>query len=475
MKTTKKEEFRIFRVKLLIFLLIFSSIIVYFSFFRYNIEFSNIQIYDTNGKPFKIAGINWFGLETSNYAPHGLWSRNYKEMMDQILQLGYNTIRLPYSNDIFDNSKIPNGIDFYKNSDLNNLTPLQIMDKIIFYAEKIGLKIFLDRHRPDSSSQSELWYSNSCSEQKWIDDWKFLANRYKTYNCLIGADLHNEPHGSVCWGCNDIKLDWKIAATKAGNEILSICPHWYIIVEGIQTYDNNWYWWGGNLRGVRNHPIELSIPNRIIYSTHDYPSSVSSQQWFYTSDYPNNLEKIWDDNWGFIQKENIAPVLIGEFGTKLETDSDKLWFSNLINYIGKNKFHWTFWCWNPNSGDTNGLLLDDWNTIHTQKHNELKKIQINSTFIFPTSTSSQFNPSSYFTPHHSNTPFQSSNSPSIFSSSIIMSNGNQDTFNLIQLKYFSYFLYTIIVIVLFSILIISIKFFSSNEYSSDGFINQTIL
>ncbi|HEY7414686.1 MAG TPA: hypothetical protein VH593_05815, partial [Ktedonobacteraceae bacterium] len=38
------------------------------------------QILDANNQPVRIAGINWFGLETPNYAPHGLWSRSYKDM-----------------------------------------------------------------------------------------------------------------------------------------------------------------------------------------------------------------------------------------------------------------------------------------------------------------------------------------------------------------------------------------------------------
>lgn len=56
---------------------------------------SGSKILDANNQPVRITGINWFGMETANYAPHGLWSRGYKEMLDQIKSLGYNTIRLP--------------------------------------------------------------------------------------------------------------------------------------------------------------------------------------------------------------------------------------------------------------------------------------------------------------------------------------------------------------------------------------------
>ena len=60
-----------------------------------------------------MAGVNWFGFETGNHTVHGLWQRSYKGMLDQIKALGYNTIRLPYSNDVF--TAMPNGIDYAQN------------------------------------------------------------------------------------------------------------------------------------------------------------------------------------------------------------------------------------------------------------------------------------------------------------------------------------------------------------------------
>lgn len=333
------------------------------------------QILDANNQPVNINGINWFGLETPNFTPHGLWSRSYKEIMDQIKNLHYNTIRLPYSNQAFDSNSIPNGIDYGKNPDLQGLSPLRIMDKIVEYAGQIGLKIILDRHRPDANSQSTLWYTNSYSESRWIDDWKMLAGHYNNNSTVIGADLHNEPHDNACWGCGNTSFDWKQAAEKAGNAILSVNPNWLIIVEGVQNYNNDYYWWGGNLLGVKDYPIHINIPNKLVYSTHDYPPSISYQSWFNDPNYPSNLQAIWDNHWGFIQKNNIAPVLIGEFGSKLQTTADQQWFDSLIAYIKTNNFSWSFWSLNPNSSDTGGLLMDDWITINQNKQQKLASIQ----------------------------------------------------------------------------------------------------
>jgi endoglucanase len=262
------------------------------------------QIFDANNQPVRIAGINWFGFETSNYIVHGLWARNYKDMLNQIKSLGYNTIRLPYSNQLFDAGSKPNGINFNKNPDLQGLNGLQIMDKIIGYASQIGLRIILDQHRPDSNAQSALWYTSAYPESRWISDWKMLATHYANNPMVIGADLHNEPHAPACWGCGNISTDWRLAAERAGNAILSVNPNWLIFVEGVDCYgpggsaSGSCTWWGGNLQGVRSYPVQLNVANRLVYSAHDYPASVYGQSWFNAPNYPNNLPGIWDSYWG---------------------------------------------------------------------------------------------------------------------------------------------------------------------------------
>ena len=343
------------------------------------------QLLDANNQPVRIAGVNWFGFETSTFVVHGLQNRNYEDMLNQIKSLGYNTVRLPYSDQLFDPGSKPSGIDYSKNPDLQGLQGVQLMDKIIDYANSIGLHIILDQHRPDASEQSGLWYTNAYPETRWIADWQMLANHYKGNPMVIGADLHNEPHTPACWGCGNQQLDWRLAAERAGNAILATNHNWLIFVEGVDCYgsggvtqggDTSCYWWGGNLEGVKQYPVKLNIANRLVYSAHDYPDSLSAEPWFRAPNYPRNLNAVWDTYWGYVQRQGIAPVWVGEFGTKLQTQQDKQWFSSLVNYLGKGAhgFSWTFWCWNADSADTGGILQDDWQTVNTAKQNELKAI-----------------------------------------------------------------------------------------------------
>jgi endoglucanase len=338
---------------------------------------SGSQILDASNRVVGLSGINWFGFETSNNVPHGLWARNWQDMLDQIKSSGYNVIRLPFSNAMLKKNVMPSGIDYQKNPDLDGLTSLQVMDKIIRGANERGIKVILDNHRATAGGGPEsngLWYTSEYTETDWILDWKKLARRYKYIPAVIAVDLRNEPY-NACWGCGDLSRDWRLAAEKAGNAILSINPNLLIIVEGVAVYNEQYTWWGANLIGAKEFPVRLNVPNRLVYSAHEYAETVYPQAWFSDANYPNNLPAVWDKYWGYLIKENIAPVLVGEFGTKYQTQKDKQWLMEFKEYIKQNKLSWTFWSLNPDSGDTGGLLLDDWTGIHMLKQNILQEIQ----------------------------------------------------------------------------------------------------
>ncbi len=337
------------------------------------------QIVNPEGNTVILKSVSWFGFETDNKVVHGLWIRNMGEMLDQIKEVGFNSIRVPFSNDILKEDAIPSSINTWANRDLGleGKSALETFDVFIQEASKRGLYLILDRHRPDSASQSELWYTDAVPETKWIEDWKFIANRYKDNPYVIAFDLHNEPHGSAAWGNGDSKTDWKAAAERAGNAVLEVNPYPLIIVEGIENgKSGDAYWWGGALDRVKASPVKLAIPNKVVYSPHDYGYGVYEQPWFEDPSFPNNMDRVWDEKWGYLVKENIAPVWIGEFGGR-KTDFESkegLWQNKLVQYLNQNKISFSYWSWNPNSGDTGGILKDDWTAVHEDKVEMLQPI-----------------------------------------------------------------------------------------------------
>ncbi|HEY9288160.1 MAG TPA: glycoside hydrolase family 5 protein [Candidatus Dormibacteraeota bacterium] len=326
------------------------------------------KLVDGHGTEIRLTGVNWFGLETSLFAPHGLWTRNWEDMLDQIVATGFNAIRLPFSNELLQASSVPTSIDFGKNPDLKGLTGLQLMDHVIAGASQRDLVIILDRHRPTADAQSELWYTGRISEGRWISDWTMLASRYRSQPAVIGADLHNEPHGQATWGDGNPRTDWRLAAERAGNAILEVNPDWLIVVEGIERFGNDWYWWGGNLEGARAHPIRLSHQDKLVYSAHDYGPQVYPQTWFQASDFPQNLTSVWQRHWAWLHSEQVAPVLMGEFGGRsVGPDAEGTWQRQLIQFLKTSGLSYTYWAWNPDSGDTGGILEDDWMTLDRPK------------------------------------------------------------------------------------------------------------
>jgi endoglucanase len=243
----------------------------------------------------------------------------------------------------------------------------EVLDILVDKAGARGLRVILDRHRPDVNGQSELWYTGAYGEERWIADWVALAERYRGNSTVIAFDLHNEPHGAARWGGGDPATDWPAAATRAGDAILAANPDLLIVVEGVESHGDDYYWWGGNLRGAAETPIELAVPGRLIYSPHDYPPSLYPQPWFSDPSFPANLPGVWSETWGYLAESDSAPILVGEFGTRYDADPDRAWLETLTQYIADNQLSFTYWTLNPNSGDTGGILEDDWQTVREDK------------------------------------------------------------------------------------------------------------
>ena len=341
------------------------------------------QILDAADHPVRIAGINWYGFETLQVIPGGLDQQDYDVILQSIQRSGYNTVRLPFSNQMIEAPSVPPSIRFTNrtgpiNTALKGLNSLEILDKIIAAAGTHGLKVILDNHRSEAGDGPELsglWFTQGYPESAWIADWQMLARRYAGNPTVLGFDLRNEPHnaskGGACWGCGGIN-DWRFAAERAGNAVLSVNPHLLIFVEGVDACENDFYWWGGNLMGVKTAPVRLAIPNQLVYSAHDYGPAESTQPWFTPEMSETSLNAVWTKHWAFIAQQNLAPVWLGEFGVETPDTSpaananavpvsaaaealEARWFQSLVHLLTVDpRLGWTYWT--LNATDRYGLM-----------------------------------------------------------------------------------------------------------------------
>ncbi|HEX7899467.1 MAG TPA: cellulase family glycosylhydrolase [Planctomycetota bacterium] len=345
----------------------------------------------------RFSGVNWHGMDSENRIPHGLWggtNRSIEDHLDQMKAAGFNLIRLPFSTDIFGGAKPrPEAIDPVKNGDLIGPTCLEIVDRIVASAGARGIRIILDYHRlaGGGASESGHWYDATHSEAQWIANWKALVGRYTTNPTVVGVDLFNEVHNGVTWEADNVNVahNWRWAAKRCANEILSVNPNLLICVQGMDQYNGTAGWWGAVLLGVKDHPLTLSVPHRLVYTIHDYGPIVFDQTFHQTANgFPGNLPTHWDTQWGFVHNEGIAPIWIGEWGSFLDpskpkADRELQWANALRSYIQAKGLSWTWWCWTPESQDTGGILLDGYTGTNTAKTSFLAPVQYAGTTTPP--------------------------------------------------------------------------------------------
>lgn len=329
------------------------------------------------GDTVRLVGVNWHGAEGFTHVPGGMWARNYRDMMDQMADTGFNLLRIPVSPAVLtgDTGDAINGL---LNPSLDGLSAIEVLDEIVQYAETIGMRVLLDMHRITEGvgkQENGLWVSDTYSEADLIADWQTLAARYAGNPTVIGADLFNEPSGIARWSNDDPRtppptpeLAWSDAAGRIGNAIHEVNPDLLIFVEGVHIVDTKFYWVGGNLRGVAFDPVELNLSDKLVYSPHDYPYGVRAVPWLDGADAEQMIQN-WDTNWGFLYDQSIAPVVIGETGSLLNIDEDILYVETLETYLqdkaalspdGDGGISLIWWTWGPNSFDTGGILSDDW-------------------------------------------------------------------------------------------------------------------
>lgn len=337
------------------------------------------DIFDDTGQRIQLRGVNWFGFETQNYVAHGLWTRNWQAMIAQMKSSGFNAVRLPICPDTL-YGVTPTGIDYSRNGDLAGLDSLQILDQVIAEFDRQGIYVLLDHHRPDCLAISELWYTPYYTEADWIADLVFVAHRYRHHPYLLGIDLKNEPHGSATWGIGNSASDWNGAAERAADAVLQAAPELLVFVEGVQ--ENSLcsgsinHWWGGNLEPFNCFPLNIPA-DKLVLSPHVYGPDVYQQPYFSAANFPDNMPAIWDAHFGQFHDLGYA-VVIGEFGGRYGhggVESDRVWQDALVDYLSaKGMTSAFYWSWNPNSGDTGGILQDDWYTLWQDKIDLLQRL-----------------------------------------------------------------------------------------------------
>ncbi|MFD8542646.1 glycoside hydrolase family 5 protein [Streptomyces sp. NPDC059649] len=345
-------------------------------------------IVDADGNRFKLKSANWHGAqgswngsgdiadpanhhdgEKSDQMPLGLDRAPIPKILAGFHELGINSIRLPFSNEMLHDQRPVPDSSVAANPQLRGRTPLQVLDAVVAATTSEGFAVVLNNHTNTSRfccglDGNERW-NTSQSTAQWEDDWISLARRYKDNKRVVGADLYNEVRRTVTddanwnWGDNH---DWWAASQHLGDRLLTEAnPDLLVVVEGI-----NWqgipadglFHWRPTLEPVRTLSHTLVASNKLVYSAHFYgytgPNHTGATGTGETHD-PRYQELSREDLFATLQRQAFyvteagrhytAPLWISEFGIgRDETNPQaRAWFGNFVDHLIDQDTDFAFW------------------------------------------------------------------------------------------------------------------------------------
>lgn len=246
-----------------------------------------------------------------------------KADVDSLAKWGFNSVRLPMHYDLY---TLPIEKEPIKGQQTWLEEGFKMTDDVLQWCKDNKMYLILDLHAAPGGQGNDanisdydktkpnLW-DNEYNQQKTIELWKKLAERYKDEAWIGGYDLINEPN-----------INFTGSNPNGTDEQFNI-PLWKLqqeITDAIRKIDQKHIiFWEGNGWGNNYNGLTEIKDNNIVLSFHKY----------------------WNDNnqgalQGIInlrEKFNV-PIWLGETG-----ENSNVWFTQLIRLLDQNNIGWAFW------------------------------------------------------------------------------------------------------------------------------------
>lgn len=316
----------------------------------------------------RLKGINYFGFEGDCQAPQGLWIHDLDFYLDFLKENNFNAIRLPFSYEMASNlDNLPKWECITQIQDQHCKSSLgNMLDCFFTKAIQRGIFVLLDFHTIDGII-TDTPYGN-IQPHDFLFAWDQILDRVGHYPNLLGIDIKNEPHGITTW------KDWGQVVNTFITHITQRFPsfHGLFFVEGLEMNSC----WGGSFQHMMNHLKPHLTQHKIVFSPHVYGVSVTGNQDRYGSFHQ------FDTWFGFLNNIYDEAIIVGEAGGSYNTPEDIEWHARYAAYL--RHIHQTsnfYFCLNPDSKDTGGLLEDDWTTPNYNKLQFLSDLQPNPSWV----------------------------------------------------------------------------------------------
>lgn len=241
----------------------------------------------------------------------------------------------------------------------------------------------------------------------WVQQWQQLAKSIAAdpvINPWVLMDIANEP--------DSLNLRWEAANglpsmtqyyLAAMDAIANVIPTQVFLIEGLGQVGSAICWGNGYITDqdvIRKTGISDPTPFFTQLLTKPYLTNVALAPHIYGPSISHNTEYSGQSlfstlsmSMGYLNKQGFCadghcqpfPIIIGETGSALTDMRDFDFYTSFIQYMnndgpGNDGLHndissTVWWSWNANSGDTKGIVQDDWTTINWLKVQLLQHLQ----------------------------------------------------------------------------------------------------
>lgn len=330
------------------------------------------HVVDARGRRFRLASINWYGASDELFVPGGLDVQHRDRIAATIRRLGFNSVRLPYADELVTANPVIDARLVRANPDLADRRALDVFEAVMTALTDAGLAVIVNNHitsatwccgaDPCDAGCANDHLGPLCrvrqTEEQWMRNWETVMERFVDNPRVIGVDLRNEVRG--LWGTMPW-AKWAAAAERCGDRLLRIKRDWLVVVEGTES--------ANDLSGAQQRPVRLAVADRLVYSAHVYSWSGwgSLAGRFAQRSYPSFAQTM-RRNWAYLLDDDVAPVWVGELGAPhVPSRGDAHYWKNLWRFLKSVDADFGYWALNarkPKDNETEAysLVADDWET-----------------------------------------------------------------------------------------------------------------
>lgn len=224
-------------------------------------------------------------------------------------------------------------------------------------------------------------WEKKIAQDKWVEMWRYTANRYKNNPIVVGYDLMVEPNANAIYGKEQI-YDPDEFYAKYKNSLRDWNQFYPRIVKGIREVDKKtpilvqpmgW----GSLRWLPY--LKVVNDKRVVYSVHQYePQEQYTHQESPINTYPGKFDANWDGKADNIDKNWLnnllstvdkfkakyhVPVAVTEFGVIRWQPGAVKYMDDEMSLFEKRGMNYAFYCWGP-SWKPYAERVDDFDYLH---------------------------------------------------------------------------------------------------------------